>query len=150
MSSKTLFPVFDVPEISTAPTAAEQKYSQSVLFDFDAGDFVRDGAGRLVVAGGREAYIQWCIKIVQTERLAHLAYGSYIGVEAEAALKNGDAEAVKSAFERNITEALMVNKHTQYVRDFVFTSTGTDGLYVEFTVKGKSWEEKRLGTTITT
>jgi hypothetical protein len=59
------------------------------------------------------------------------------------ALAQADIEAVKSAVERTITEALMVNKATEYVRDFEFTYSPSE-LKVEFTVKGRDWEEIRL------
>jgi len=142
-----LFPVFQMPEIVT-PTAAEnQKYKQSVHFDFDIGDFVKDGAHKMVAADGREAYLQWCQKIVMTERYDHLAYSADIGTELDDAMREPDTEAVKSAVERTITEALMVNKHTEYVKDFSFTRE-PDGLRCTFLVKGRNWEEQQLGVTI--
>ena len=62
MADKNLFPVFDVPEINITTPPEEQKYKPSVYFDFELGDFRRDGANKLVVAEGKEAYKQWCIK----------------------------------------------------------------------------------------
>ena len=147
--TKQLFPVFDVPDLVTDTPVEEQKYKGSVYFDFSIGDFRRDGAGKLAVAEGREAYAQWCLKTVMTERMAHLAYNSDIGTEMREAMAQADVEAVKSAMERTITEALMVNKATEYVRNFEFTHTPAE-LKVEFTVKGKDWEEIRLAAHYTT
>jgi|LDZT01.1.fsa_nt_gi hypothetical protein len=144
-----LYPTFDVPEISTVTAAEEQKYKPSVYFDYSIGDFRRDGAGKIAVADGREAYKQWCLKTVMTERLAHLSYNSDIGTETRDALAQADVEAVKSAMERTITEALMVNRATEYVRDFAFTHAG-DELRCNFIVKGKDWEEVRLTAYFTT
>lgn len=141
--AKQLFPVFDVPELITATPTEEQKYNGSVYFDYSLGDFRRDGAGKLAIAGGREAYAQWCMKVVMTERQAHLAYNSDIGTEMTEAMAQTDIEAVKSSIERTITEALMVNKATEYVRDFEFTYSPAE-LKCEFTVKGKDWEEISL------
>lgn len=141
--TKQLFPVFDVPELATVTPAEEQKYKGSVYFDYSLGDFRRDGAGKLAVAEGREAYAQWCLKVVMTERLAHLSYNSDIGTEMREAMAQADVEAVKSSIERTITEALMVNKATEYVRNFEFTHSPAE-LRCEFTVKGKDWEEIRL------
>lgn len=138
-----LYPVFDVPELVTTTAAEEQKYKPSVFFDYALGDFRRDGAGKIAVAEGREAYAQWCVKVAMTERMEHLAYNSDIGIEMRDALSQADIEAVKSAIERTITEALMVNKETEYVRDFEFTYAPSE-LKCEFTVKGKDWEEIRL------
>lgn len=144
MANKNLFPVFDVPEIATPAPAEEQKYKPSVYFDYALGDFRRDGANKMVIAEGKEAYMQWCIKTVLTERLDRMSYSSDIGTELDDALKQVDREAVESALERTITEALMVNPKTEYVRGFEFV-WDSDGLHCAFTVKGKGWEEKHIG-----
>lgn len=138
-----LYPVFDVPDLVKTTAAEEQKYKPSVFFDYELGDFRRDGSGKIAVADGREAYAQWCVKVVVTERMEHLAYNSDIGTEMIDALAQADIKAVESAVERTITEALMVNKETEYVRDFVFTRAPSE-LRCDFTVKGKDWEEIRL------
>ncbi len=149
MTDKNLFPVFDVPEIITPAPAEEQKYKPSVYFDYALGDFRRDGANKLVTAEGKEAYMQWCVKTVLTERLDRTAYSSDIGTELEDALKQEDHQAVESAMERTITEALMVNKRTEYVRNFEFT-WDSDGLHCDFIVKGKEWEEQQIGVILQT
>ena len=149
MTDKNLFPVFDVPEIITPAPAEEQKYKPSVYFDYALGDFRRDGANKLVTAEGKEAYMQWCVKTVLTERLDRMAYSSDIGTELEDALKQVDLQAVESAMERTITEALMVNKRTEYVRNFEFT-WDSDGLHCDFIVKGKEWEEQQIGVILQT
>jgi len=143
--NKNLFPVFDVPEINvpTVP-AEEQKYKPSVYFDYTVGDFKRDGTNKMVVADGKEAWKQWCMKTVLTERLSCLSYSSDIGTELEDALKQANREAAESSIERTVTEALMINPQTEYVRGFEFKWTN-DGLYCGFTVKGKEWEEQHIG-----
>lgn len=143
MAEKTLFPVFDVPEIIAPAAAEERKYKPSVYFDFEAGDFRRDGANKMTEADGREAYCQWCMKTAMTERFEFLAYSTDIGVEMYDALNQADRAAVESAIERTINEALMINPKTEYVRDFEFTWEGED-LDCGFTVKGRDWEEFRL------
>ena len=140
MAKETLFPVFDVPEINTQTQAKTRHYKPSVYFDFEKGDFRQDGAYRMTTSTGKEAFMQWCRKTVMTERDAFLAYSTDIGVETEAALAQGDHAAVESALEKTITEALMVNTHTEYVRGFEF-EWAADELRMTFTVKGKEWEE---------
>lgn len=149
MANKNLFPVFDVPEITTPAPAEEQKYKPSIYFDYILGDFKRNGANKMIEADGREAYRQWCIKTVLTERLDRMAYSSDIGAELDDALKQADRPAVESAIERTITEALMVNKRTEYVRGFEFTWKNED-LYCDFIVKGKEWEEQHIGVNFKT
>ena len=148
-SSNNLFPVFDVPEIATTTQTQTRRYKPSVYFDFDEGDFKRDGAYRMTVSSGKEAYMQWCRKVVMTERDTCLAYSTDIGIEGEAALAESDRAAVESALEKTITEALMVNVHTEYVRNFEF-SWNPDSLWITFTVKGKEWEQTTLSVQYTT
>lgn len=141
--AETLFPVFDVPEITVLTAAKERKYRPSVYFDFSTGDFRRDGSGNMVQADGREAFRQWCLKVAMTERFTCLSYTNDIGTEMIDALAQADRAAVESAIERTINEALMVNPKTQYVRGFTFTWTA-DNLGCTFYVKGQDWEEQKI------
>lgn len=147
MEEKNLFPVVEIPELIQESERYDEKYRPSVAWDLEAGDFVRNGANQLVESDGREAYRVWCVKVVNTERWACLAYPDSIGTEMEAALKERDHKAVESAVERTITEALLVNPRTEYVREFSFTWNG-DELYCSFTVKGVEWESFPLSVTI--
>jgi len=149
MADKLLFPVFEVPEINTSAKSSALKYKKSLYFDYSTGDFVTDGANKLVLADGKEAYRQWCIKTVMTERYDHLAYGADYGAELEEAMKETTLQATESAIERTITEALKVNPHTEYVKDFAFDQSG-DGLNISFTVKGKDIDESQISLTIST
>ena len=144
-----LFPVFDTPTIAILEEPEKQKYNPSVFFDFDLGDFLRDGAHKMVEADGKTAYIQWCRKMVDTERFTCLAYGTDVGTEMYDALSKGDHSAVESAMERTITEALMVNPKTEYVREFEFEWVNAE-LSVSFVVKGKEYDEQKLKTIVKT
>lgn len=138
--AEQLFPVFNVPAVAQKQTEGERKYKPSFAFDFEKGDFVRDGAGNLVLCSGREAYEQWCRKMASTERLAHLAYDQDQGAELIDAMARSEQAAVESDLERTVTEALKVNQATEYVRGFTF-SQEEGGLVCSFTVKGHGWEE---------
>ena len=105
---------------------------------------MRDGANRLVLCDGKKAYVTWCLKVVMTERCTKLSYSDKIGTEMIDALKQHGTAAVESALERTITEALMVNPLTEYVRGFTFEWHGSDSLGVTFVVKGQDWEEQAL------
>ena len=129
-----LYPVFEMPELmEQQQTELAPRYGKSWLFDFKTGDFVIDGAGRVVQADGYTAWAQWCVKTVLTERFAYLAYSQNYGTEIEAALRQPSRQAVEAELERVITEALLVDPRTQVVRDFRFTWQG-DQLQVAFTV----------------
>ena len=141
--SDMLFPVFDPPEPLEDAGLYDNRYHPSVLWDNEKGDFVRDGANRLIYCEGMEAYKTWCLKIATTERYTCAAYDSAIGTEFEKAVKEPTHEAVESAVERTITEALLVNPRTEYVRDFDFYTEG-DQMWVTFVVKGIEWDEFTL------
>lgn len=138
--AEPLFPVVETPDVSGSMTY-DSSYRRSVKWDFEKGDFVRDGANRMVECDGREAYITWCFKIVQTERNRCLAYPDSIGTEMERAMEDDDGKTVESMVQRTITDALMVNPRTEYVRDFVFDWNG-DVMKCQFKVKGVGWNEE--------
>lgn len=142
---ETLFPVFEVPEILEEDMRYDRRYKRSVKWDAEKGDFARDSANRMVECDGREAYMIWCFKTAQTERYSCLAYPPAIGVEMEAALKDDDERTVESMVQRTITDALMVNPRTEYVRDFSFTWDG-DEMHCRFQVKGIDWDKRFLIT----
>ena len=138
--SESLFPVVEVPDFISESTEYDTQYKRSVRWDPVKGDFVRDGANRMVECDGREAFAIWCFKIAQTERYRCLAYPDSIGTEMERAMDNDDEKTVESMVQRTITDALMVNPRTEYVRDFVFTWNG-DNMHCTFLVKGIGWDE---------
>lgn len=149
MAEKQLFPVFDVPEIVDTSQPQREHYRPSVFFDFATGDFRRDGANRMVQADGKEAYMQWCMKVTATERDAFLAYSTRIGTEMEYAAAQPDHASVEASVERTVTEALMVNPKTEFVRGFEFSWEGTS-LYVTYRVKGRDMDEIPLSLIVDT
>lgn len=141
--AESLFPTVEVPELLEETEQYDESYKPSVSWDLEKGDFVRNGANQLVQSTGKEAYKVWCVKMVCTERYSCLAYPDELGVEMEDALKEDSNSAVESAVERTISEALLVNPRTEYVRDFEFTWNG-DELHCSFAVKGIEWEDDIL------
>ena len=127
-----LYPTFEMPEIIEQQTEPVPQYGKSWLFDFEKGDFVVDGAGRVVETDGHAAWVQWCVKSVLTERFAYLIYSTDYGAEIEQALKQPSRKTVEAELERVITEALLVNPRTELVKDFVFQWEG-DAVKVSFT-----------------
>ena len=53
--SQKLYPVFEIPAMQASDDTEEQVFLPAPLFDFDTGDFVRDGANRVVMVNGRDA-----------------------------------------------------------------------------------------------
>lgn len=138
--SESLFPVVDVPDFIPESSEYDTEYKRSVRWNPAEGDFVRDGANRMVECDGREAFAIWCYKIAQTERYRCLAYSSDIGTEMERAMANDDEKTVESMVARTIEDGLMVNPRTEWVRDFEFTWNG-DNMTCTFKVKGIDWED---------
>lgn len=139
-----LYPIFEVPEIvEQQQTEPAPKYGKSWLFDFEKGDFVVDGAGRIVIAEGYTAWVQWCVKTVLTQRFAHVIYSFDYGTELEEALKQPSRKAVEAELERAITEALLADPRTEMVRDFTFEWEG-DIVKVSFTAVPVIGEPARL------
>lgn len=141
----SLFPT-DVPDFDTEGSEESEydiEYKGSVAWDFEKGDFLRDGANRIVKCQGAEAYRTWCLKMVGTERYCCLAYPDELGVELDDIFDESDIKSVESDIERTITEALCVNPCTEYVQGFEFEWNG-DSVYCSFIVKGIDTEEMLL------
>ena len=135
----SLYPQIKLPTLIKPRTVAHtQKYYPAPAFNFETGDFIFDGAGRMVMTDEKTAFEDWAIKVCSTERGTKLAYSDKIGCEWIKAMKENDADAVKSSIVRTITETLFVNPATEWVKNFEFEGAG-DELKVRFDVKGKYW-----------
>lgn len=135
--AKNLFPVFDVPSALVEENVSQTQYPPAPMWDVEAGDFVADGAKKLLYGSGKDAWVLWCTKAILTQRWAHLAYNADAGIEAEESFKEPDRKAAESAFERTITEALLADPlgRTVQVRDFSF-HWEADSLWIECVVVG--------------
>lgn len=139
-SYNALFPVAESPQFIPESEERDNQYRPTVAWDVEKGDFILNGKGKMELCSGIEGYKVWCCKMALTQRYACLAYPEEIGTELEEALDEPEEKAVQSAIERTITEALMVNPRTEYVRDFQFTWEGDD-ISCSFIVKGVENEE---------
>lgn len=124
----------------------DTEYRPSVAWDLKTGDFVRDGANRLVKCDGKEAFMIWCVKMACTQRDAHMAYmeevtGYDLGADIDEALSYEDQSSVETALEDTEKESIEVNPRTEYVGDFSFTWEG-DNVHPHFVVKGLDWEDE--------
>ena len=137
MAENGLYPVFDIPEDREDEEDVEQRFLPTPLFDFERGDFVRDGSNRIVMVDGRDAFVLWVLKILSTQEGACLSYLEQ-GVDIEGCMAEENRAAIQNALERSITEALMVNPCTERVYDFSFV-WDTDSVRVSFIVKPKAW-----------
>lgn len=136
--SNQLYPVFDIPDTTdTVTQESGREFLPAPLFDYEKGDFVRDGANRVVMVDGRDAYRTWAQKILKTQVGACLSYIG-TGIDIEGALKAPTHEAVQSMLERTISEALLSNPCTERVYNFSF-AWDADVITVRFTIQPKNW-----------
>lgn len=140
MADTTDLTTVEVTDFIEESEEYDTEYKRTAKWNPSTGDFVRDGAHRMVECEGEEGYMIWCYKVAQTERYRCLAYPDEIGVEMEDAMSDDEPEIVESRVERTITEALMMNPRTESVGDFEFTWDG-DEMHVSFLVTAKEWDK---------
>ena len=134
-----LYPVFDIPVMNGANTGNEENVMKAgPLFDFEIGDFAVDGQNRVIYVDGQDLYMLWVVKTLQTQLGAYRSYYGY-GIDMEEAEDQPNRQAVESALERTIGEALMRNPQTQQVDSFEFTWEGST-LNATFIVTPRDWE----------
>ena len=117
---------------------SEKGYQPGVAFDWQSGDFIRDGRNRLLEATGVESWQQWCMNCLQTQRYKHLAYSSDFGIDVDevfSAETQGEAESILT---RQITEALQADPYgrTSYVSSIEYDWTAPDSVQATVTVVG--------------
>ena len=130
----TLFPVEESPEFIDDGERLDRDYHYTVAWDVEKQDFVLNGKGHMDQCDGVEGYKVWCCKMALTQRYA---------TELDEALAEDSEKAVESAIERTISEALLVNPRTEYVRQFEFVWNG-DAVSVSFVVKGVDIDEFKV------
>lgn len=80
-------------------------YKKSIFFDEETGDLKRDGTGKVVESSGIEAWIQWCMKILKTQRYSCLTYSDDIGIDMETAFQAESREESENILRTEIKES---------------------------------------------
>lgn len=144
----SLYPTFEIPADIEDVIEPQQEVT-SAYFDFKLGDFVLNDPGKVVQSTEREAWIQWCLKVVLTQRYAYYGYSSNTGAEIEEAMNEPTRKAQESALQRTITEALLADPYgrTAYVRNFNF-KWEPDSVYVDCIVGHKDGTEENMNVTL--
>ena len=125
-------------------------YKESVYFDFEKGDYLRDSANRFLTSTGFDAWIQWCIKCLATQRYAHLAYSDDYGVEYEAVFNSTTREEAENELTRQITEALNADPYRRlsYIESMVFDWIDDTAVVVSLVLVGVNGNTAELQTTL--
>lgn len=113
-------------------------YRNGIAFDYEAGDFQRDGMNKILSSTGIQSWKDWCINCLHTERYKHLAYSTDFGIELDAVLKASGREEAENILTRQISEALMADPYgrTAYVSEITYDWTAPDTVAVSLTVHG--------------
>lgn len=143
-----LFPVFDIPDLDEDNANQAEEMKAGPLFDYELGDFVLDGQNRVVYVDGKDNYMLWCLKTLNTQLGACASYSGY-GIDIEGATDQPTREAVQSAMQRTITEALMENDATERVHMFTFDWEASE-LYISFVIEPKNWEAFDVNMSVVT
>lgn len=136
-----LFPEGYEEEIIDTDDLALEKptgYRNGIAFDYQIGDFKRDGTNKILSSDGIESWKSWCINCLQTERGKHLAYSSDFGIEIDAALRASSREEAESLLTRQIIEAIMADPYERAadIEEILFDWTAPDTVAVDVTIHG--------------
>lgn len=136
-----LFPKGYEEEVVTAEeltSGAPIGYRNGIAFEYETGDFVRDGKNVILDSDGIESWKSWCIICIQTERYAHLACPADFGINTAAAMRAESREEAESILTREITEAILADPYerTQYIEDIRFEWTAPDAAKVSAIIHG--------------
>lgn len=155
MATENLFPVEEYELDSLILNEEEQEtervgYKPSIYFDFKQGDFVRTGANRLVESSGFEAWQQWCIKCLHTQRYAHLAYSTDYGIDYKLVFNYTTRAEAENELTRQITEALEADPYQRldHIESITYEWIDDTSVVVDLILVGISGNTIDLQTTL--
>lgn len=113
-------------------------YRNGSAFDYETGDYRRDGKNKILDSDGIESWRAWVINCMQTERYKHLAYSTDFGIEWDKVFAAENREEAESILTREITEAVLADEYqrTEYVESLDFEWTAPDAVSVHAVLHG--------------
>lgn len=131
--SVSLFPTFPTPRTVSQRRGANPTihYHKGWKWNFVTMDFDLNPDGTPVECDGYENWVQWCVFAVITDRYVYASVPRFYGVEL-GKIAQMDPEEAKAHIVRGVTEALMIDRRTGGVENFVFEESA-DGLHTTFT-----------------
>jgi len=113
-------------------------YRNGSAFDYEIGDYRRDGKYKILDSDGVESWKAWVINCMSTERYKHLAYSTDFGIELDKVFAAGSREEAESILARQITEAVLADdyKRTEYVESLEFSWPAPDAILVRAVLHG--------------
>lgn len=140
-----LFPTVGTAEATYIDEAASDtvNYGKTVQFDFEKHEFILSPTGRQKTVTSSDAWGEWCVKTLCSERYKYLIYSDNYGEEIDTLLgKSYPRKVVESEIRRMVKDCLMVDKRTASVDNFQFTWID-DGIMFSCDVKNT------IGETVT-
>lgn len=119
-----LFPTVGTAEATYIDEAASDtvNYGKTVQFDFEKHEFILSPTGRQKTVTSSDAWGEWCVKALCSERYKYLIYSDNYGEEIDTLLgKSYPRKVVESEIRRMVKDCLMVDKRTASVDNFKFT-----------------------------
>ena len=119
-----LFPTVGTAEATYIDEAASDtvNYGKTVQFDFEKHEFILSPTGRQKTGTSSDAWGEWCVKTLCSERYKYLIYSDNYGEEIDTLLgKSYPRKVVESEIRRMVKDCLMVDKRTASVDNFQFT-----------------------------
>jgi hypothetical protein len=136
-----LIPAFsETPSTESSPSVT---FGSGFGFDFAAGEFILDHAGRTEVADPERAWALWCVKAALTPKGACAVYDPGFGVDFEALRAATTPEEKEVELQHAITEALLFDPRTASVEGFEFDWAG-DEIHCAFTVTPVAGSSRRV------
>ena len=113
-------------------------YRNGSAFDYEVGDYKRDGKNRIIDCDGVESWKAWVINCISTQRYSRLAYGSDFGIELDLVFAAESHDEAESILIRQITEAVLADeyKRCEYVENIDINWTAPDALEANVTLHG--------------
>ena len=119
-----LFPTVGTAEATYVDEAASDtvNYGKTVQFDFEKHEFILSPTGRQKTVTSSDAWGEWCVKALCSERYKYLIYSDNYGEEIDTLLgRSYPRKVVESEIRRMVKDCLMVDKRTSSVDNFQFT-----------------------------
>lgn len=113
-------------------------YRNGPAFDYELGDYKRDGKNRILDCDGVESWKAWVINCISTQRYSRLAYDSDFGIEYDLVFAADSHEEAESILVRQITEAVLADEYQrcEYVENIEVNWTAPDALSVYVILHG--------------
>ena len=119
-----LFPTVGVTSSTYVDEMASDKinYGKTVQFDFEKHEFILSPTGRQKTVTGSQAWAEWCVKALSSERYKYLIYSDNYGEEIDTLLgKSYPKKVIESEIKRMVKDCLLADKRNASVDDFNFT-----------------------------